>query len=240
MYLCIISRHIRVSFTPSNVLTGEHTTKLHHGETCILMRSNGKTLRCQQHKNCTRNSTKMSQKSNDLCEIPMNLLILMWHTVSRDLSEVDRSIDRRRNVLDVDSKAQWIRIVQLVNTAFMNWSRRQHAAAIDNGELRVSLTELQKSLIFFRDTVTSTDTTSFLPTLEIVFGAALAVHVALKDVRRIPPGLDEELIAPPVPLRLRHSNTTNGLVRTMSRHCNDYRMASDRISSVSKASLAVA
>jgi hypothetical protein len=180
------------------------------------VRSNDRYLRCQQHRNSTRNFTEMSQKVNGHCEIPTNFSILMWHAVSRDLSEVDRSMDRRRNVLDVESKAQWMRIVQLVSTAFVNWSRRQHAAAIDSGELRISLTNLQKSLTKFRDAITSTDATSFPPALEIVLGAALAVHIALKDIRRIPLGLDENSVAPPVPLRLRHSDATNGLVRTMS------------------------
>lgn len=136
------------------------------------------------------------------CEPRRDHLYHMWHAVSSNLFEISPLIELRQDVLDVSTQTEWTWALRLVRTAFWNWSRRQHAAAIDGNEMRICLEGLQDTLVKFRDLRDSANATAFRSAMEAIVGAALALHAALKDVRRIPLGLGDSMVVPPVPLRL--------------------------------------
>jgi hypothetical protein len=139
----------------------------------------------------------------------------MWHVVSSDFSELSRLIERKQDVSDVSTQTQWTWTLGVVETAFRNWSGRQHAAAIDSNEMGICLEGLRNTLVEFRDLSDSTNTIAYRAAMEAIVGAALALHAALKDVRRIPFGLGESMVAPPVPLRLQQQSGTERPVRLL-------------------------
>lgn len=157
----------------------------------------------------------MSQMLGDNRKRARNHLDHMWHVVSSNLSDLGPLIERKQDVLDVSTQNEWTWTLGLVETAFWNWSGRQHAAAIDSNGMQICLEDFRNTLIKFRDLSDSANTIAYRSAMEAIVGAALALHAALKDVRRIPSGLGESMVAPPVPLRLHQQSGTKRPARLL-------------------------
>lgn len=93
--------------------------------------------------------------------------------------------------------------VYITRLAWRRWRSRLHASAIHVQELHVRLTgfivTLRTLLGCWQDDPDRCNTRQ----LNRVWEEALELHVALKDIRRLPPSLGGQDIAPPVPLRLK-------------------------------------
>ena len=157
----------------------------------------------------------MPQMLGGDCRPPRNHLDHMWHDVSSNLSDLSPLIERKQHGLDASPQTEWTWILGLVETAFRNWSGRQHAAAIDNNEMQICLEDFRNTLIKFRDSSGSSNTIAYRSAMEAIVGAALALHAALKDVRRVPFGLGVNMVAPPVPLRLHQQSGIERPVRLL-------------------------
>lgn len=166
-----------------------------HDRTCC--RRAGKVDEC---------STNMSREIFSYSDFSAGLIIALWHAIWAEFNEISRAVRHKETAPDDSTgviETKLGEVDRIIESASSNWGRRCHAAAIETVDLQSSLERLHESLICLRNTVASDKSLAVLGVLTLVLDRALMLHVALKDVRRVPPGFAKAAIAPPVPLRLR-------------------------------------
>lgn len=129
------------------------------------------------------------------------ITIILWHAISTHIKEISCIIAPVGSRSTSDPQTRWSEITQITISARSNWSKRRHAVAIENSELETTLAALHEALTLLHAVLLSRDPRYVLKPLDDVLGAALALHVALKDIRRSRLGLCGVTVAPPVPLR---------------------------------------
>jgi hypothetical protein len=128
----------------------------------------------------------------------------LWHVIwtSIDVIIPNGRNDDTNNVRPRLSELK--EVIRIVELAWSRWWNRRHAVAVEGHELHLALSHLAATLRQAQLDYAKGKMSDDLRLHQIALGDALKLHVALKDIRRLPPSLQgtTTLVRPPVPLRI--------------------------------------